>query len=143
LSQQKTNNQQNEKKNTMSKATKKDALNWFELYVNDFDRAKHFYESALQTSLQTFEMENCKMGMFPHEQGGGVGGSITNMDGIAPGLGGTLVYLNVEGDLDAVLKRIPGAGGSVLKPRTSIGQHGFIAVFKDTEGNSVGLHSMV
>ena len=127
----------------MSKATKKDALNWFELYVNDFDRAKRFYESALQTSLQTFDMEKCRMGMFPHEQGGGVGGSITKMDGISPGLGGTLVYLNVEGDLDAVLKRIPSAGGSVLKPRTSIGQHGFIAVFKDTEGNSVGLHSMV
>jgi uncharacterized protein len=127
----------------MSKATKKDALNWFELYVNDFDRAKRFYEAALQTSLQTFETENCRMGMFPHEQGSGVGGSITKMDGISPGLGGTLIYLNVEGDLDAVLKRIPAAGGSVLKPRTSIGQHGFIAVFMDTEGNSVGLHSMV
>jgi predicted enzyme related to lactoylglutathione lyase len=126
----------------MSKATKKDALNWFELYVNDFDRAKRFYEAALETSLQTFEQDNCRMGMFPHNEGG-VGGSITKMNGISPGLGGTLVYLNVEGDLDAVLKRIPSAGGSVIKPRTSIGQHGFIAVFKDTEGNSVGLHSMV
>jgi hypothetical protein len=64
------------------------------------------------------------------------------MNGLSPGNGGTLVYLNAEGDLDGVLKRIPAAGGSVLKPRTSIGQHGFIAVFKDTEGNSVGLHSM-
>jgi predicted enzyme related to lactoylglutathione lyase len=126
----------------MSKAAKKDALNWFELYVNDFDRAKHFYETALQTSLQTFEKEDCRMGMFPHDQSGGVGGSITKMDGISPGHGGTLVYLNVEGDLDGVLKRIPGAGGSVIKTRTSIGQHGFIAIFKDTEGNSVGLHSM-
>jgi predicted enzyme related to lactoylglutathione lyase len=126
----------------MSKATKKDALNWFELYVNDFDRAKRFYETALQTSLQTFEKENCKMGMFPHDQAG-IGGSITKMDGISPGNGGTLIYLNVEGDLDGVLKRIPAAGGSVVKPRTSIGEHGFIAVFKDTEGNSVGLHSMV
>lgn len=126
----------------MSKATRKDALNWFELYVNDFDRAKNFYESVLQTSLQTFEKDNCRMGMFPHEQKNGIGGSITKMNGISPGQGGTLVYLNVEGDLDGVLKRIPGAGGSIVKPRTSIGEHGFIAVFKDTEGNSVGLHSM-
>jgi|ERR1041385_3110247 predicted enzyme related to lactoylglutathione lyase len=127
----------------MNKATRKDALNWFELYVTDFSRAKRFYETALQTSLEEFEMENCRMGMFPYEQQKGVGGSITKMDGIAPGQGGTVVYLNVEGDLDGVLKRIPAAGGSVIKPRTSIGQHGFIAIFKDTEGNSVGLHSMV
>ena len=82
------------------------------------------------------------MGMFPHDQMSGVGGSITKKDGVSPGHGGTLVYLNVEGDLDGVLKRVPGAGGSIVTPRTSIGQHGFIAVLKDTEGNTVGLHSM-
>jgi predicted enzyme related to lactoylglutathione lyase len=125
----------------MNKATRKDAVNWFELYVNDFERAKHFYETVLQNSLQTFDMENCRMGMFPYDQANGIGGSITKMNGISPGHGGTPVYLN-EGDLDGVLKRIPVAGGSVVKPRTSIGQHGFIAVFKDTEGNSVGLHRM-
>jgi predicted enzyme related to lactoylglutathione lyase len=122
--------------------TRKDAVNWFELYVADFDRAKRFYEGILQTSLQEFEMENCRMAMFPYDNMNGVGGSITKMNGVAPGPGGTLVYLNVEGDLDGVLKRTPSAGGSVVKPRTSIGQHGFIAVVKDTEGNSVGLHSM-
>ena len=41
----------------MSKAIKKDAVNWFELYVSDFDRAKRFYETALQTSLQECQME--------------------------------------------------------------------------------------
>lgn len=121
---------------------KKDAVNWFELYVTDFDRAKRFYETVLQASLEECAMESCRMGMFPCDLKNGVGGSITKMDGISPGSGGTLVYLNVEGDLDGVLKRIPLAGGSVVKPRTSIGQHGFIALFKDTEGNSVGLHSM-
>jgi predicted enzyme related to lactoylglutathione lyase len=83
------------------------------------------------------------MGMFPFDQQNGIGGCITKMDGVSAGQGGTLVYLNVEGDLDEVLKRIPAAGGSVIKPRTSIGEHGFIAIFKDTEGNGVGLHSMV
>ena len=82
------------------------------------------------------------MGMFLFDQKNGIGGSITKMNGVSPGNGGTIVYLNVEGDMDGVLKRIPGAGGSVIKPRTSIGEHGFIAIFKDSEGNSVGLHSM-
>ena len=88
-------------------------------------------------------MENCRMGLFPYNNAEGVGGAITKMDGISPGGGGTLVYLNVEGDLDGVLKRIPTAGGAVVKPRTAIGEHGFIGILKDTEGNQVGLHSMV
>ncbi len=130
--------------------TKKDALNWFELYVADFDRAKRFYETILKTSLQEVPMENCesaqtnssRMAVFPYENMKGVGGSITKMKDIAPGAGGTIVYLNVEGDLDGVIKRIPTAGGTMVKPRTSIGEHGFIAIFKDTEGNCVGLHSL-
>jgi predicted enzyme related to lactoylglutathione lyase len=62
---------------------------------------------------------------------------------MSPGAGGTIVYLNVEGDLDGVLQRAPAHGGEVIKPRLSIGQHGFIGIIKDTEGNVVGLHSMV
>src|SRR5688572_24394113 len=107
---------------TMNKAAKKDAVNWFELYVTDFDRSKKFYETALQTSLQESRTESCRMGIFPCDHTAGVGGAITKMDGISPGTGGTLVYLNVDGDLDGVLKRIPAAGGAVVKPRTSIGE---------------------
>lgn len=125
----------------MSKATRKDAVNWFELYVNDFDRAKRFYETVLQSPMQESATGPCRMAMFPFDMLNGVGGSISKMDGLSAGQGGTLVYLNVEGDLDGVLNRIASAGGAVLKPRTSIGEHGFIAVVKDTEGNSVGLHS--
>lgn len=122
---------------------KKNAINWFELYVTDFARAKRFYEAALKTSLQPAQMEGCQMAMFPFDEKQGIGGAITKMDGWTPGAGGTLVYLNVEGELDGVLSRVPSAGGAVLKPRMSIGEHGFIAIIKDTEGNPVGLHSMV
>ena len=126
----------------MNTTQKEDALNWFELYVDDFNRAKKFYETALNTSLQNTEMENCRMAMFPFDMAKGIGGAITKMPGMSPGAGGTVVYLNVEGDLDGVLKRVPSAGGSVSKPRTPIGEHGFIGIIKDTEGNVVGLHSM-
>ncbi|WP_423814724.1 VOC family protein, partial [Pseudomonas viridiflava] len=64
------------------------------------------------------------------------------MAGMHPGTGGTRVYLNVEGQLDAVLDRVPNAGGVILQPRTEIAPHGFIALIKDSEGNSVGLHSV-
>ncbi len=65
------------------------------------------------------------------------------MDGWKPGKGGTMVYPNVEGDLDGVLARIPAAGGTVIQEGMAIPPHGFIGIIGDTEGNQVGLHSMV
>jgi predicted enzyme related to lactoylglutathione lyase len=127
----------------MSKAIKTDAVNWFELYVDDFNRAKKFYETTLKTTLQESQMEGCQMGVFPCDHINGVGGSITKMGGMTLGAGGTIVYLNVEGDLDGVLQRASANGGAVIKPRLAIGEHGFIGMIKDTEGNVVGLHSMV
>ena len=34
------------------------------------------------------------------------------------------------------------AGGKVHKSKMSIGQHGFISLMVDSEGNMFGLHSM-
>ncbi len=118
------------------------AINWFELMVSDFGRAVKFYEEILATTLDTVEGE-CRMALFPAEYDKGVGGCLSLMEGHQPGPGGTLVYLNVQGDLDGVLSRIPAAGGEVIKPRTAIPPHGFIGIFRDSEGNVVGLHSMV
>ena len=118
------------------------ALNWFEIYVSDFARAKTFYEAILNTSLIDPGKEGCQMGMFPHNMEAGAGGSITEMEGFKPGPGGTVVYLNVEGDLDGVISRIPDAGGKIVKDKFAIPPHGYIALFSDTEGNIVGLHSL-
>ncbi len=121
---------------------RKNALNWFELAVADFDRARRFYENILAAPLTEVPSPNCRMAMFPYAQEDGVGGSITLMEGMSPGPGGTVVYLNVEGDLEGVLSRIPSAGGTVIRPKFGIGEHGFIAIIRDSEGNVVGLHSL-
>lgn len=121
---------------------KKDALNWFEIAVADMPRAKAFYETLLGTTLFEMSMLGSQMAMFPCDMANGVGGSLTLMEGMSPGVGGTIVYLNVEGELDAVISRIEPAGGKLLRPRFAIGEHGFIAIFMDTEGNVVGLHSL-
>jgi predicted enzyme related to lactoylglutathione lyase len=123
---------------------KDDALNWFEIYVNDLTKATAFYEAILKSPLNTLPpMESgCKMALFTYNQELGVGGALTQSEGYTPGPGGTMVYLNVEGDLDGVLERIPAAGGKVLQPRMAIPPHGFIGIFEDPDGNRVGLHSM-
>lgn len=122
---------------------KTNALNWFEIFTNDLPKAVEFYSGILNTKLEPGSMDCCQMAIFPGDPDKGVCGALTRMDGCNPGAGGTMVYLNVEGDLDGVLSRIPGAGGTVIRDRMDIAPHGFIGIFQDPEGNVVGLHSMV
>lgn len=125
----------------MSPTPRKDALNWFEIAVNDFDRARRFYSEILGVVLTEVNAGGTRMALFPHTPESGVGGTLTQIPETRPGLAGTIIYLNVDGDLDGVLERIPAAGGRILRPRSPIGEQGAIAVFMDPEGNVVGLHS--
>jgi hypothetical protein len=121
----------------------RNALNWFEIPAADFDRARKFYGAIFDYEMPDFTMGPNRMGFFLMEQGVGVGGAIVSGPGYTPSDTGTLVYLNGGADLSHVLGRIAGAGGSVLVPKTLISDElGCFAVFRDSEGNRVALHSM-
>lgn len=126
----------------METIAKTNAVNWFELFTADFDRALSFYNTILDCQLTYIDGPESRMGMFPHAEGAGIGGCISSIGSGKPGPGGTMVYLNVDGDLDGVLSRVEAAGGKVVKGRFAIPPHGFIGIIEDTEGNVVGLHSM-
>jgi predicted enzyme related to lactoylglutathione lyase len=118
------------------------ALNWFEIPVTDFARAKTFYEAVLGLTIHTIEMGPMTMGMLSTDQNA-VGGAIVHGGGVTPSTEGTTVYLNGGDDLAPILSRVEPAGGSIAVPKTEIGNDfGFFALFIDTEGNKVGLHSM-
>ena len=118
------------------------AVNWFEIPVSNFTRAKAFYEKVLGTAVEQMEMGPVTMGMLSTDQNA-VGGAIVHGDGGSPSNTGTLVYLNGGDDLAPMLVRVQQAGGSVVVPKTEIGNDfGFFAHFLDSEGNKVGLHSM-
>ena len=56
---------------------------------------------------------------------------------------GPLIYLNANPDVQHVLNKVEKAGGKILVPKTQISpEYGFMAVFIDTEGNRIALHSM-
>ena len=114
------------------------AINWFEIFVADLDRACAFYQSVLGIELRREVFNGMPMAIFPAATG--VGGALVRDDRRAPGPG-PLVYLNADGMLDACLERARKAGGAIVLPKTGIGEPGFIAVLRDTEGNTVGLHS--
>ena len=115
-------------------------VNWFEIPVDDMNRAKQFYEAVLSVEIVETEMGPNKMGWFPMEMGiPGSPGTLVKGEGYKPSHDGSLVYLHVD-KIDPTLEAIQAAGGKTLMPRLSIGQHGFIAHFEDSEGNRVALH---
>lgn len=118
------------------------ALNWFEIPVTNFARAQAFYAKVLGISIEPMVMGPITMGMLSSDPNA-VGGAIVYGDGGSPSATGTLVYLNGGEDLSPMLARAVDAGGTVVVPKTEIGNDfGFFAHFMDTEGNKVGLHSM-
>ena len=123
----------------------KNAINWFEIPVNNYERAKKFYSEILEVEITDYHMpeKNMKYGMFPHDQENqGVGGGLVEMAEMKPSQDGSTVYLNGGDDLNVPLSKVEAAGGKVFMPKTNIDENGFIAQFIDTEGNRVALHSM-
>jgi predicted enzyme related to lactoylglutathione lyase len=118
----------------------------FEIYVKDLQRAKAFYEKTLSTNLERLkdpgpgvvEMYTFPMGMESY----GSTGALVKMEGGPAGTGNaTIVYFECD-DCAVEASRVRANGGSIMKDKFSIGQHGFIALAFDTEGNMFGLHSM-
>lgn len=122
----------------------------FEIYVQDIARAKEFYEAVLDVTLTKIptpvpEME-MEMWSFPSDDENpmssyGAGGMLVKMEGFASGGSGTLVYFGCE-DCAVQVARAAEFGGSVHQEKTSIGEYGFCALARDTEGNLIGFHSM-
>jgi predicted enzyme related to lactoylglutathione lyase len=117
------------------------ALNWFEISVNDIDRAASFYETIFDVSLMRMEMMGMKMAAFPSEPPHS-GGALVQSKEHKPSMDGAVIYLNANPDLQLVLDRVSSAGGQIILGKTLIDdQVGYMAFIIDTEGNKVGLHS--
>ncbi len=124
----------------------KNPFTWIEIYVDDMDRAQKFYEAILDIHMAELpmseEMGDMIMMSFPWiENEMNISGALVKMDNMSPGTGGTLVYFACE-DCSVEESRVEDAGGKVLQPKMSIGEFGFCSIVMDTEGNSIGLHSM-
>lgn len=117
-------------------------VGWFEIYVDDLERAGRFYSHVLGRQLSsaktdlTFEALEFQ-GQMP---GSGAMGALMKHPMRKPSQDGTLVYFSCD-DCSKTSQLAIANGGAVFKPKWSIGEHGFIAIIGDTEGNAIGLHS--
>jgi len=117
-------------------------LNWYEIPAVDFQRAAKFYETILGVKIHAQEMNGMKVGFLPQE-GDSVGGAIMTGPGQNPSGSGVTIYFKGGEDLAGPLSRVQPSGGKVIMAKTLVSkQIGHIALFHDTEGNRVGLHSM-
>lgn len=118
------------------------AINWFEIPVTDMQRAIKFYSTVLGAPVTPMEGSDGGYAFLPSGENG-VGGALAVEETRKPAGGnGVAIYLNGGDDLAVMLARVAGAGGTVTTEKHDIGQFGFIGFFTDTEGNSIGLHSM-
>jgi uncharacterized protein len=116
-------------------------INWFEIAVTDFDRAKNFYETIFDIEMDVTIMQGYKMAFFPASEGT-VNGAICYGEGYIPSGAGALLYLNANPDLNIVLDKVTASGGKIIVPKTLIGEGlGYYAFIVDTEGNRLALHS--
>lgn len=124
----------------------KNAISWFEIPTTDIDRAQKFYEAIFGITMNVLDMPNMKMRMFPLDDPmAGVGGTLVDSGGFhkPSATEGPLIYLDGNPDVQNALSKVEAAGGKILMPKTEISpEYGYMAVFLDTEGNRIALHSV-
>jgi len=118
-------------------------INWFEIAVSDIKRATKFYETILDINLSYMETAEFKMAMFPYDAANETtGGALMQGPIYHPSAAGTLIYLNANPAIQTVIDRIEDAGGKITMPKTLINEQvGYMALFTDTEGNTIALHA--
>lgn len=132
---------------------KNNPIGWFEIYVQNMERAKAFYEAVFDGKLENLDGSDAtcepdassppmEYWTFPMSyENYGAAGALVKMEGVPSGGNTTVVYFHC---LDCAVEaaRAVENGGSIFKEKMSIGKNGFMALVLDTEGNMIGLHSM-
>ena len=117
-------------------------VGWFEIPVTVMPRAIKYYETVFNLKLvpPSEETGPVIMAFFPFTSGlPGASGALVKASGYNPSSAGSLVYFSVQ-SIESTIKTVTDLGCRVLKPKTSIGPHGFIAFIEDHDGNRIGIH---
>lgn len=119
----------------------KNLISIVEIPTTDFSRAVKFYQAILGIIIEEVDMAGTQMGVLPGDDET-VNVVLVKGSDYKPTTDGAVVYLNAGNDLQPTLDKIELNGGQVIVPKTEISPEiGFFALFIDTEGNKLGLHS--
>lgn len=119
----------------------KNPVCYFEISVTDLERAIVFYTAVFGYQFERVEVDGNEMAMFPAgDEASGITGALAKGESYLPGKQGSRIYFSVV-SIEDTLHKVKLAGGSILYPKTSIGELGSVAEFEDSEGNCIALHS--
>ncbi len=119
----------------------KSYISIFEIPATDISRAIGFYQAILDIDIEKLEMPGMEMGLLPYE-GQMVTGLIVKGEGYQPSADGITIYLDGGNNLQPILDKVDKNGGKVIVPKTPhADESGYFALFLDSEGNKMGLHS--
>ncbi|MFY9309168.1 MAG: VOC family protein [Bacteroidia bacterium] len=117
-------------------------INWFEIPATNFTRAVGFYKGILNVEIKETEMFGTNIGFFP-SNGRNVTGAIVQGNDYKSSKDGVILYLNGGEDLQVILNKVEKYNGKIIVPKTQISpEMGYFAMFIDTEGNKLALHSI-
>ncbi len=120
----------------------KSLISIVEIPTTDFSRAVTFYQEILGITIEEVDMDGTQLGVLPGDEET-VSVVLVKGSDYKPTTDGAVIYLNAGDDLQPILDRIESNGGKVIVPKTEISPEiGFYAMFTDTEGNKLGLHSL-
>ncbi len=116
-------------------------VGWFDIHVSNIGRAKKFYETVFSIQLTDLPIEWGEQSLFPFDpESPNISGALVEKKTMTPNENNTVVYFETE-DCITEEQKIEAAGGKIVRPKVSIGAFGFVSIFIDTEGNTIGLHS--
>ena len=115
-------------------------IQWFEIPVYNFDRAKQFYETVFEIQLHTLDLGALTMAMFPPTL---ASGALCLGEFYHPSEQGVTIHVKVD-NIEKALKSVEAMSGSILQPKKQISKElGYMALVKDCEGNRLALRSSV
>ena len=114
----------------------------FEIPADNLARAKKFYNTVFGWKMNEIpEMEYVMVGTvesdengIPKETGAINGGMLERQDPVKS----PVITINVK-NIDQAAEAIEKNGGKIVRPKMAVGDMGYAAYFKDTEGNVIGL----
>lgn len=126
---------------TLKTSNMKSYVSIFEIPATDITRAVDFYQTILDLKIEKVNMPKMQMGILPYE-GQMVTGVIIKAEEYKPSAEGVTIYLNGGDNLQAILDKVERNGGKILTPKSlHADESGYFAIFLDSEGNKMGLHS--
>jgi predicted enzyme related to lactoylglutathione lyase len=125
-----------------TKNTLPNPVSYFEIPMNNMERAMRFYEAVFDLTLEQQRIDGHPMALFPYSQSRpGITGALAQGDSYQPSKHGPRIYFTVD-SIESTLRRAITNGGKLAYPKTRVDTF-WVAEFIDSEGNQIALTSPI